>query len=148
MTAANSKKSSSVSAIEVVKKVPAPKEPAEVRVAVGHLVSAGLPVLNQSVLLAGVNDDPDVLVALNQALEEIGVQPYYLHHTDHAPGTRRFWVGAQRGLEIYRVLSARVRRPPQYVIDPPAGTGKVPMEEWAARNLSRPVPSMHAPGSD
>jgi len=114
---------------------------AEVRAAIGHLVSAGVPMLNQSVLLAGVNDDADVLAELNCCLEALDVQPYYLHHADHAPGTRSFWVQIDRGLAIHSALSARVAHPPRYVIDLPDGSGKVSVAEWAARNPSRPVPS-------
>jgi len=118
---------------------------APVRAAIGAMVKAGVPMLNQSVLLAGVNDDVDALVALNHALEAMAVRPYYLHHTDHAPGTAHFWVEVERGLAIYGALCARVERPPEYVIDPPDGSGKIPVAEWAARNPSRPVPSSQPP---
>ena len=118
----------------------------EVRAAIGRLRDRGIPLLNQSVLLKGVNDSVDVLVGLNQELEANGVQPYYLHHTDRAPGTQKFWVEIERGLDIHRELSRRVRRPPRYVIDPPDGSGKIPVAQWAARSTPRPVPSAEALG--
>ena len=115
-----------------------------VRTALRRFLDCDIPVLNQSVLLAGVNDDAAVLATLNHTLEEIGVEPYYLHHTDHAPGTRAFWVDLERGLQIHAALSVRVDRPPRYVIDPPDGSGKVSVAEWAARSRSGPVPSSQA----
>jgi len=113
---------------------------ADVRRSIRMLVDTGLPILNQSVLLAGVNDDPDVLAELHQSLQELGVEPYYLHHTDHAPGNGSFRVEVKRGLEIVRALHARVEGASRYVIDPPDGAGKVPVIEWAARMAARSVP--------
>lgn len=108
---------------------------AEVRAALGRLVDAGLPVLNQSVLLAGVNDDVDTLAALCQDLVACRVHPYYLHHTDAAPGNAEFRVPVERGLRLYAGLRARLSgiALPRYVIDPPDGSGKIPVEEWARR---------------
>lgn len=105
----------------------------EVRAALARLVDAGLPVLNQAVLLAGVNDDVDTLVALCEHLLVCRVFPYYLHHTDAAPGNAEFRVTVERGIAIYAELRRRLSgiALPQYVIDPPDGTGKVPVEEWA-----------------
>lgn len=104
---------------------------AEVRGALGRLVDAGLPVLNQAVLLAGVNDDEDVLVALCEELVALRVFPYYLHHPDPAPGNAHFRVPAERGLALHAALRARLSgiALPAYVYDPPDGSGKRPMTE-------------------
>jgi len=58
------------------------------REACARLVDAGIPMLSQSVLLAGVNDDPQTLGALMRALVECRIKPYYLHHGDLAPARR------------------------------------------------------------
>ena len=96
---------------------------------------SGIPVLNQSVLLAGVNDDPAVLQALSEALVERRVFPYYLHHPDAASGNASFRVPFERGLALYAELTKRVSglALPAYVLDPPDGSGKISVEEWLAR---------------
>ncbi len=108
---------------------------AEVRGALNRLVDAGLPVLNQCVLLRGVNDDVDTLAALCQDLLACRVHPYYLHHTDAAPGNAEFRVPIAEGLRIYAALKTRLSgiALPRYVIDPPDGSGKIAVEEWARR---------------
>jgi lysine 2,3-aminomutase len=95
-------------------------------------VDAGIPVLNQAVLLAGVNDDVDVLEALSTRLCALRVFPYYLHHPDAAAGNAGFRVSLERGLAIWRELRERTSGIglPQYVIDRPDGRGKVPVDEW------------------
>lgn len=100
--------------------------------ALARLIDAGLPVLNQSVLLRGVNDDPAVLAELGRALVRRGVKPYYLHHTDAVRGAAHFTVSVERGLDIYRELRRRVDglALPRYVIDPPDGRGKMDVEAW------------------
>ncbi len=102
--------------------------------ALGRLVDAGLPVLNQAVLLAGVNDDVDVLERLSDALLRARVYPYYLHHTDAAPGNAHFRVPLERGLALYGALQRRLSGIglPRYVIDPPDGSGKLEVERWVA----------------
>ena len=101
------------------------------------LVDGGIPVLNQSVLLRGVNDDPDVLTNLCRRLLELRVRPYYLHHPDAVPGGGRFRVSLEAGLAIHNVLQKRLSgiALPKYVIDPPDGTGKVPVAEWVAHSV-------------
>lgn len=97
-----------------------------VRAALGRLVDAGIPVLNQSVLLAGVNDDADALVSLCETLVTLRVFPYYLHHPDAVPGNAHFRVPVEQGLRIYAELTRRLSglALPRYVVDPPDGTGK------------------------
>jgi lysine 2,3-aminomutase len=107
--------------------------------ALERLLDAGIPVHNQSVLLRGVNDDPDVLVALCRRLVALGVAPYYLHHPDPVPGAAHFQVGLDDGLRIYAELERRVSglALPRYVIDPPDGSGKVAVRDYV-RKLGPP----------
>ncbi len=104
---------------------PAELTPA-VREALGRLVDGGIPVLNQSVLLQGVNADPAVLAELCEALVALRVFPYYLHHPDAVPGNAHFRVSLEQGRAIYRELAGRVSglALPRYVLDPPDGSGK------------------------
>jgi lysine 2,3-aminomutase len=105
-----------------------------VREAVGRLVRAGIPVLSQSVLLRGVNDDPAVLEALFRGLVAMRVKPYYLHHPDLARGTGHFRLGIDEGRRLVAALRSRVSGlcQPTYVLDIPGGYGKVPIAESAA----------------
>jgi lysine 2,3-aminomutase len=94
---------------------------------IARLRDAGLPLLNQSVLLRGVNDDADVLAALCRKLVRLGVVPYYLHHPDAVRGAGHFRVPIEEGLRIHAALAERVSGValPRYVIDPPDGSGKI-----------------------
>jgi len=104
---------------------------------IGRLVDAGIPVLNQSVLLRGVNDNVEALVGLVERLVELRVRPYYLHHPDSVPGGGAFRVSIDEGLALHNALRSRVSgiALPQYVIDPPDGTGKVPVAEFRSRSV-------------
>jgi lysine 2,3-aminomutase len=104
------------------------------RAAVGRLVKAGIPVLSQSVLLRGVNDDPAVLEALFRGLVAMRVKPYYLHHPDLAPGTGHFRLPIDEGQRLVGALRGRVSGlcQPTYVLDTPGGWGKVPIARCAA----------------
>lgn len=95
--------------------------------ALEHLARAGLELYDQTVLLAGVNDDAGTLISLFEGLAARGVRPYYLHHPDRIAGTARFRVGLRRGLALYDVLRTRLAPAalPRYVIDLPDGSGKV-----------------------
>lgn len=101
----------------------------EARAALARLADAGIALVGQSVLLAGVNDDADTLSALFRALVENRVKPYYLHHPDLAPGTAHFRLTIERGQELMRALRGRVSglALPTYVLDIPGGFGKVPV---------------------
>jgi lysine 2,3-aminomutase len=104
----------------------------EVRVALGRLRDAGVELLDQTVLLAGVNDDARVLAELVRALHALGVRPYYLHHPDAAAGNAGFRVPVARGLAIHEALSGEVGRlAPRYVVDPPDGSGKIDVARWS-----------------
>ena len=101
--------------------------------AISRIVDAGIPVVSQTVLLRGVNDDADTLEALMRTLVEVRVKPYYLHHGDLAPGTAHFRTTIAEG----RALMAELRRRisglalPTYVLDLPGAHGKVPLESRA-----------------
>ena len=86
-------------------------------------------MLAQTVLLAGVNDDPAALEALFRALVAMRVKPYYLHHADLAPGTAHFRTSIATGQALVRALRGRVSGlcQPTYVLDIPGGAGKVPI---------------------
>jgi len=107
---------------------------APVRRALDTLVDAGVPLLNQAVLLRGVNDSTDVLTELSQALVRLRVLPYYLHHTDAVPGNAHLRVPAARGLALHRALASRVSGValPAYVVDLPDGSGKMPVAQAVA----------------
>lgn len=76
--------------------------------ALGQLKDAGMIVLNQSVLLRGVNDDADVLTELCQRLVDTGVLPYYLHQLDRVTGVSHFEVPETRGRELIETLRTRL----------------------------------------
>jgi lysine 2,3-aminomutase len=104
------------------------------RAAVVRLVGAGIPVLSQSVLLRGVNDDASVLEQLFRGLVAMRVKPYYLHHPDLAPGTAHFRLPLDEGRRLVAALRGRVSGlcQPSYVLDIPGGFGKVPVAASAA----------------
>ena len=108
----------------------------EVRDGLRSLIQAGIPVLNQAVLLKGVNDSVDALRGLFQELVQLQVFPYYLHHTDSAAGNGAFRVSLERGLSIYQELSEIVSgiALPKYVIDPPDGSGKIDVATYVRNN--------------
>jgi lysine 2,3-aminomutase len=99
------------------------------RAACAAIVDAGIPMLAQTVLLAGVNDDPDVLGALMRAFVETRIKPYYLHHGDLAPGTAHFRTSLAAGEALMRQLRGDLSGlcQPTYMLDLPGGHGKVPV---------------------
>ncbi len=109
--------------------------------ACGRLADAGIPLGNQTVLLKGVNDDPDVMKRLVQGLLAIRVRPYYLHQIDLVRGTGHFRTSVRRGLEVMEGLRGHTSglAIPYYVIDLPGGKGKVPLlpdnGEWRGDTL-------------
>ena len=98
----------------------------EARRACARLIDAGIPLISQSVLLRGINDDPDTLESLMRALVEIRIKPYYLHHADLAPGTAQFRTTIAQGQTLMRELRARASGlcQPGYVLDIPGGHAK------------------------
>jgi lysine 2,3-aminomutase len=107
---------------------------ASAKEAVTRLIRAGVPVLSQTVLLRGINDDAAVLEALFRGLVAMRVKPYYLHHADLAHGTAHFRTGIAKGQELVRSLRASASGlcQPTYVLDIPGGYGKVPLAPSAA----------------
>jgi len=101
----------------------------ESRRAIDRFVDAGIPVMNQSVLLRGVNDNVDTLERLMNDLVAIRVKPYYLFQGDLVGGTAHLRVPLEQGLEIERMLRERLSglAMPQYAVDLPNGGGKVPL---------------------
>jgi lysine 2,3-aminomutase len=99
------------------------------RAAIGRMVDAGIVLLSQTVLLRGVNDDPDTLAALMRGFVETRVRPYYLHHPDLAPGTSHFRVPIDEGQRLVTGLRGRISglAQPTYVLDIPGGHGKAPI---------------------
>jgi lysine 2,3-aminomutase len=99
------------------------------RQAISRIVRAGIPVLSQSVLLRGVNDDAAVLEQLFRTLVAMRVKPYYLHHPDLARGTSHFRGDIAEGQRLMRELRRRASGlcQPTYVLDIPGGHGKVPV---------------------
>jgi len=111
------------------------------------LVDAGFPVMNQSVLLAGVNDDADTLEALFRGLVRWRVRPYYLLMMDPARGTSHLRTPFARGIDLMARLQGRVSglALPKLIVDTPGGMGKVPVgPEWVvARGEGRTTLRTH-----
>jgi lysine 2,3-aminomutase len=101
----------------------------QARAACGRLVDAGIPLLSQSVLLRGVNDDVETLGALMRALVECRIKPYYLHHADLAPGTAHLRTTIAEGQRLMRSIRGHLSGlcQPTYVLDIPDGHGKSPI---------------------
>ncbi len=99
----------------------------ESRRACGLLANAGIPLGNQSVLLKGVNDDPQVMKKLNQKLLAIRVRPYIMYQADLVRGTDHFRTDVQTGLDILKALRGHTSglAIPHFVIDAPGGGGKI-----------------------
>ena len=125
---------------------------APAQTAIAQLADAGVPLLAQTVLLKGVNDDPDTLARLFRALVRLRVRPYYLHHPDLAPGTARFRLSIEDGQAIFSALRGRISGlcQPTYVLDVPGGYGKAPIgpgyveAAGAALRVRDPFGGVHA----
>ncbi|MCP3466390.1 lysine-2,3-aminomutase-like protein [Bradyrhizobium sp. CCGUVB23] len=99
------------------------------RAVCARLVDAGIPMVSQSVLLRGVNDNVSALSDLMRAFVECRIKPYYLHHGDLAPGTAHLRTTLAEGQELMRALRGRVSGlcQPEFVLDLPGGAGKSPV---------------------
>jgi len=97
--------------------------------ACARLVDAGIPLGNQSVLLRGINDRPQVMEELCRNLVRMRVRPYYLFQCDLVRGVEHFRTPVARGIEIMEYLRGRVSglAIPQFVVDTPHGGGKIPI---------------------
>jgi len=102
---------------------------AESKKACGMLADAGIPVGNQTVLLKGVNDNPETMKKLMQGLVSMRVRPYYIYQCDPVKGANHFRTKVEKGLEIYKSLRGHTSGlcVPQFVIDAPGGGGKIPI---------------------
>lgn len=96
--------------------------------AVANLVNHGIPVGNQAVLLKGVNDSPEKMMALCRRLLQIRARPYYVFHPHAVEGTEHLRVSVRRGLEIMKSLRGNITGMgiPTYALDTPSG--KVPIQ--------------------
>ena len=101
----------------------------EVRAGLERLANHGIPLGNQSVLLKGVNDDPDIMKSLVHKLLMCRVRPYYLYQCDLIKGSSHLRTSVKKGLEIIESLRGHTTgyAVPQFVIDAPGGGGKVPV---------------------
>ncbi len=99
------------------------------RAACARLIDAGVPMVSQTVLLAGVNDDAATLADLMRAFVETRIKPYYLHQGDLAPGSGAFRTSIAQGQALMRQLRGDLSglAQPAYVLDIPGGHGKVPV---------------------
>jgi lysine 2,3-aminomutase len=94
------------------------------------LSNAGIPLGCQTVLLKGVNDNPQIMRELVQKLLEIRVKPYYIYQCDIARGNEHFRTPIHRGLEIIESLRGHTSGMcvPHFMIDAPGGGGKIPLQ--------------------
>jgi lysine 2,3-aminomutase len=101
----------------------------EMRRACDRLANAGIPLGSQTVLLAGINDNVDILKKLYHGLLTMRVRPYYLYQCDPIPGSAHFRTSVAKGLELIRGLRGFTTgyAVPHYVIDAPGGGGKIPL---------------------
>jgi lysine 2,3-aminomutase len=99
------------------------------REALAKLADAGIPLGNQSVLLSGVNDCPQIMKKLNQKLVQNRVRPYYLFQCDLSEGLTHFRTPIGKGIEIMESLVGHTSgfAVPTYVVDAPGGGGKIPV---------------------
>jgi lysine 2,3-aminomutase len=107
------------------------------RDAINRIANRGIVLLSQTVLLKGINSDPDVLADLMRTFVENRIRPYYLHHPDLAPGTSHFRLTIPEGRKIVDALRGRVSGlcQPTYILDIPGGFGKTPLSAETVREL-------------
>ena len=101
----------------------------EVVEACGRLADAGVPLGAQTVLLKGVNDDPEIMKRLMHQLLLARIKPYYLYMADLTKGTNHFRTTVETGLRIIQALQGHTSgmAVPHFVIDAPGGGGKIPL---------------------
>jgi len=104
---------------------------AEAQAACAMFIESGIVCLNQSVLLAGVNDDAWTLASLFNGLLKWRVKPYYLFQCDLVEGVNHFRTPLKKGFQIMRDLSVRLGglALPKFVVDLPGGKDKVPVND-------------------
>ena len=101
----------------------------EARGACAKLANAGIPLLSQTVLLKGVNDDLETMRILMKRLIRIRVKPYYLFYPDYVKGTAHFWPSMEKALEIMKGMYGHISGlcVPYFAIDLSGGGGKIPL---------------------
>ncbi|MDQ1277784.1 MAG: lysine 2,3-aminomutase [Thermodesulfobacteriota bacterium] len=94
------------------------------------LLTAGIPVSNQAVLLKGVNDEPETLRELFYGLQRLSIRPYYLFSCDRVKGVDHFQVAIPKGMEMMEQLWQRTSGLclPRFVLDAPGERGKIPLQ--------------------
>lgn len=120
----------------------------EVEAACNKLADNGIVTFSQTVLMKGVNDDPEVMKTLMQRILELRVRPYYIYQCDPVKGTKHFRTPVQTGLNIIEHLRGHITgyAVPTFVIDGPGGGGKIPVSPnyvektekgvWTLRNYA------------
>lgn len=105
----------------------------DVAAACDRLTRGGIPLLSQTVLLKGVNDNLETLTDLMRRLVALKVKPYYLHHPDRARGTAKFRLTLAEGRALVAALRGNISGlcQPTYVVDIPGGHGKTPALDMA-----------------
>ena len=95
-----------------------------------RLVSKGVIILNQAVLMKGINDDAETMIELCQKLSRIKIKPHYLFHIDPVRGVRHFATGIQKGRELLKDMRGKLSSisTPVFAIDLPGGGGKVSLQ--------------------
>jgi lysine 2,3-aminomutase len=109
----------------------------KVRTATQLFLKAGIPLLSQSTLLKGVNNEAKTLEDLFRALTAMRIKPYYLHHPDLAPGTSHFRLSLEEGQQLTSALQGKLSgiAQPRYMLDIPGGFGKVPVNaSWIEKD--------------
>jgi len=103
----------------------------DVKQAMQPFTQAGILLLNQSVLLKGINDDANTLIALSEALFAIGVQPYYLHALDKVQGTAHFDLPPQTARKLHWAMAQHLPGylVPKLVFEQPGAPAKLPLTE-------------------
>ncbi|MFW5970023.1 MAG: EF-P beta-lysylation protein EpmB [Halofilum sp. (in: g-proteobacteria)] len=122
---------------------------ASVGSAVGRLRATGALVLNQAVLLRGVNDDVDAMVELSRRLFATGVLPYYLHMLDPVRGAARFEIGSREARRLMAAVAARLPGylVPRLVVEQAGRPGKTPLaHDWYGDNNDMTMPTLDAAG--
>ncbi|HUF14102.1 MAG TPA: KamA family radical SAM protein [Longimicrobiales bacterium] len=101
----------------------------EAEVALAMLADAGIPLGSQTVLLKGVNDEPEIMKRLMQILVKNRVRPYYIYQADVVAGGEHFRTQFTKGIEIIRAIRGWTSGlcQPHFVIDAPGGGGKIPI---------------------
>ena len=104
----------------------------------GAMIDAGIPVLNQSVLLRGVNDRSETLIELCRLLVNHRIQPYYLHQLDRVRGATHFEVPIETGMKIIEDLRSELPgfAVPQYVVEKPGEKSKSPIQTFTTNGSS------------